>query len=102
PSKTMNRPLRFLAIILSVNIATFTGLAHATPPDPTWISGMYDDADYDDVILLATWTASTLPDSPAPTTELPPVVVDLLAGSGSVRVTDPDVRHCGPRGPPSV
>jgi hypothetical protein len=26
-------------------------LAHASPPDPTWIPGFYDDADYDDVVL---------------------------------------------------
>src|SRR5260370_35654680 len=29
-------------------------LAHASPPDPTWISGIYDDADYDDVVCLVT------------------------------------------------
>jgi hypothetical protein len=27
-------------------------LAYATPTDPTWIGGLYDDADFDDVILL--------------------------------------------------
>jgi hypothetical protein len=25
-------------------------LAHASPPDPSWIPGVYDDADYDDVV----------------------------------------------------
>ncbi len=25
-------------------------LAHASPPDPTWIPGFYDDADHDDVV----------------------------------------------------
>jgi hypothetical protein len=25
-------------------------LAHASPPDPSWIPGIYDDADYDDVV----------------------------------------------------
>ena len=28
--------------------------SHASPPDPTWISGIYDDADYDDVVCLIT------------------------------------------------
>jgi hypothetical protein len=27
-------------------------LAYATPTDPTWIGGLYDDADYDDIIIL--------------------------------------------------
>jgi len=29
-------------------------LAHASPPDPTWIAGLYDDADHDDVVLAIT------------------------------------------------
>jgi hypothetical protein len=27
-------------------------LAYASPPDPTWIAGIYDDADHDDVVTL--------------------------------------------------
>jgi hypothetical protein len=26
-------------------------LAHARPPDPVWLAGIYDDADFDDVVL---------------------------------------------------
>src|SRR5262245_60492519 len=26
-------------------------LAHASPPDPVWIAGIYDDADYDDAVV---------------------------------------------------
>jgi hypothetical protein len=33
-------------------VATLSGLAYASPPDPTWIAGVYDDADFDDVIWL--------------------------------------------------
>lgn len=29
-------------------------LAQATPPDPTWISGLWDDSDYDDVVVAVT------------------------------------------------
>jgi len=28
-------------------------LAAASPPDPTWIAGVYDDGDLDDAVLLA-------------------------------------------------
>jgi len=66
------------------------------------MSGLYDNADYDDVILLATWATGTLADSPARALELPPAFVHLITGSGSGRVTDPDARHSGPRGPPLV
>jgi len=29
-------------------------LAHASPPDPTWLAGVYDQADFDDVVGLLT------------------------------------------------
>ncbi len=29
-------------------------VAHASPPDQTWIAGLYDNADFDDVILVIT------------------------------------------------
>ncbi|HYB40287.1 MAG TPA: hypothetical protein VEL75_00885 [Candidatus Methylomirabilis sp.] len=33
--------------------AVLPALAYASPPDPLWIPGIYDDADYDDVVVLA-------------------------------------------------
>ena len=33
-------------------LITLTALAHATPPDPLWIPGIYDAADRDEVIGL--------------------------------------------------
>ncbi len=43
-----------LVTILAATVAWLAPLAHASPPDPTWEGGVYDGADYDDVILLAT------------------------------------------------
>ena len=43
----------FVLLLLACHVA-LTPLAHASPPDPTWISGIYDDADYDDVVCLIT------------------------------------------------
>jgi hypothetical protein len=39
------------AFLLAVVVVAVVGLAHASPPDPTWIGGWYDNADYDDVVL---------------------------------------------------
>jgi len=39
-----------LALVLLALIATLRGLEFASPPDPVWIAGIYDDADFDDVI----------------------------------------------------
>ena len=42
-----------LALLLLVPLVWLTPLAYASPPDQTWIGGLYDDADYDDVVLLS-------------------------------------------------
>src|SRR5262245_10460105 len=36
-------------------------LAYASPPDPAWISGVYDDADGDDVIVQVTSAVGHVP-----------------------------------------
>jgi hypothetical protein len=43
---------RLLQVLLAVLVLTLTPLAHASPPDQTWVSGLYDNDDYDDVVLL--------------------------------------------------
>jgi hypothetical protein len=42
-------PLTFLLCAL---IGTLSVLAYASPPDPSWVRGVYDDADFDDVVCL--------------------------------------------------
>src|SRR5262249_9656299 len=45
--------LRRLLIGATVLVmASLSSLAYASPPDPTWIAGIYDDADFDDVVWL--------------------------------------------------
>ena len=52
------RSRRCLVLILLVCCGTLPLLAHASPPDPTWFPGIYDNADYDDVIGLLTDAAA--------------------------------------------
>jgi hypothetical protein len=40
--------------VLLLAIVSLTPMAFASPPDPTWLPGLYDDGDYDDVVLLIT------------------------------------------------
>ena len=35
-------------------------LAHASPPDPSWIPGVYDDADFDDVVTRVVSTTGSV------------------------------------------
>ena len=43
-----------LAVLFVCVMAALTPLAHASPPDPSWIAGFWDDADYDDIVILIT------------------------------------------------
>ena len=46
---------RVLFAFVLASIAALPTLAHASPPDPLWIAGVYDDGDQDDLIVLAAW-----------------------------------------------
>lgn len=50
-------PARALVLLLIVCLFSSAPLAYASPPDPTWIEGIYDDADGDDVIVSISWAA---------------------------------------------
>src|SRR3989442_5460911 len=50
----------WLAVLLLGVLLTLPTVAHASPTDPVWIPGFYDDNDYDDVILLITGAVSVV------------------------------------------
>ena len=92
---------RCLVLVLLACCATLPLAAYASPPDPIWLPGIYDDADFDDVIGLLTDTAAVR--------ELPLVVADLawpgfwpvLGGSASV-VPDAFLLGFRLRSPPTI
>jgi hypothetical protein len=45
---------------------SLTPLAQASPPDQTWIPGLYDNADYDDVVRAVTAAIASLDLRPVP------------------------------------
>jgi len=45
---------RLVGLFLAAAILALAPAAHASPPDQSWISGLYDNADFDDVVLLIT------------------------------------------------
>ena len=47
------RPRRLVALLLLTALTALTALAHASPPDPIWIAGVYDGADLDDAVVAA-------------------------------------------------
>src|SRR5262245_39143848 len=59
-SVTRCRALLFLLCCIALPV-----LAYASPPDPVWIPGVYDFADYDDVVGLLGDSAALQEPAPA-------------------------------------
>jgi hypothetical protein len=49
----MMRAKSWTFLVLATLVA-LTPLAYASPPDPSWIRGVYDDDDFDDVVIFLT------------------------------------------------
>jgi hypothetical protein len=64
-----------LALLLLPLVGGLTALAYASPPDPAWIEGIYDDGDSDDVIVMITsGVAAIAPVLLVDLRQMPPVV----------------------------
>jgi hypothetical protein len=50
-------PRRALVLLILACLFSLTPLAYASPPDPTWVDGFFDDADGDDVVISISWAA---------------------------------------------
>jgi hypothetical protein len=68
------RPWAALGLVLV--LAALVPLAHASPPDPTWIGGIYDGADLDEAVV-AVMSASAAGADGVPSLAKP---ADALAG----------------------
>ncbi len=66
-----------LVVLLTSALTVLLPLAHASPPDPTWTGGLYDDGDYDDVVLAVTSAAGVAEVGPLALVAPPTVVVGV-------------------------
>ena|SRR5258705_13611748 len=53
-------PLLALIFALLTVLVALTPVAYAEPPDPTWVSGFFDDGDNDDAVFLVTSSLATV------------------------------------------
>jgi hypothetical protein len=98
------RPARTLALLLLSCLISVTPLAYASPPDPTWTVGLYDDADGDDdgddiVVSLASaaWVVELTP----PVSLIPLFVAVPFAPPDRSHLVYSDIRPTPPgRAPP--
>ena len=53
-------PLTALLFALVTVLVAILPLAYAEPPDPTWVSGYFDDGDGDDTVFVVTSSLATV------------------------------------------
>jgi hypothetical protein len=94
----------FLPIV--VELILLPPIAFSNPPDPSWIAGIYDGADGDDIVTLVYETAATnaaAPSKMAPLPCLPGISLEsIVHGFPGGRFTrgprsPPDSMFCGKR-----
>ena len=89
---------RVLATTLLVALLAVVPLAHASPPDPLWIPGIYDAADLDHAVVVVTSLENQLHEGPSVVPPGSPVARVLLVERPVVRAVIP--RTTPARAPP--
>ena len=92
---------QLLLVLLVLVQGTLVPLAHASAPDPSWISGIYDGADYDDVVVLVTCATGAV--SPLRIADLEPMLrmIGSLTQSLERAPVGRSAAAFRPRGPPA-
>ena len=98
-SSRMTRRVSALALLIAllVTLVALTSLAYATPPDPTWVSGFFDDDDNDNGVFFVTSSLAALDPfplcywSPFPAFG-PAVVLDDPGPASSLNSSSADAR----------
>ena len=99
-SVKMNRLFVLAVLVLLGPVVGLTALAYASPMDPSWIHGIYDGADDDDIILLLTSEAGGVTPSPLPGV-FRLLVVAGIAQHARTRVATATASTLQSRGPPA-
>jgi hypothetical protein len=94
------QPRMGLATVLVLAILTLAALAHASPPDETWWPGIYDAADFDDVILLITSLKGAPPEAADTVTRPGPLVSTLVVSAAPAELPQGPCRSDDARSPP--
>jgi hypothetical protein len=92
---------QLLLALLVLVLGTLAPLAHASAPDPSWIFGIYDGADYDDVVVLITCATGAV--SPLHIADLGPMlqVIGSLPQLPERATVSRSAAAFRPRGPPA-
>ena len=89
---------KLISPLIIALLAVLVSVAYASPTDPTWIAGFYDNADYDDAVTLLV-DAPNASDRQGPTLAQQAPAVCILSPE-SIRVPRRTLRTQSSRGPP--
>ena len=93
--------LSFL-LLLVITLALPTSLAFASPPDPTWIRGIYDEGDFDNVVDLISSSAGVVDLSPVDYRRVAPLVIAVLPEMYERALPREGSALIQPRAPPQI
>jgi hypothetical protein len=85
---------------LVVALSTLTALCYASPPDPTWIAGLYDDADQDEVVLEVLAITAVPAAAAAPLSSMAPAAAETPWATGRAVPSAPSLTALLDRSPP--
>ncbi len=94
------RSEQVLALGLLLFLIVLVPLAHASPPDPVWIAGIYDDADFDDAVV-AVVSATGLVEASALLTRPADIRAGTVSPYEALLGAAPATSTCGIRAPPT-
>jgi hypothetical protein len=97
-------PVRYrmtLVPLLGLALLTLVAFAHASPPDQTWQPGIYDDADFDDVIARIVSGSGATPELPNVALGPLPVAAAPVAAAEPADLPPRLLRPDATRSPPS-
>src|SRR5258706_12709083 len=93
-------PMFALLVALLVALVALTPLAYATPPDPTWVSGFFDDDDNDNGVFLFTSSLAALDPFPLCCWTPFPVFGPVVALDNSGPASSQNASSADARAPP--
>ncbi len=92
---------RLLLVLLAGAMVALTPAAHASPPDQTWIAGLYDNADYDDAVLAVLASLASLDRQPSHDPRDVDLVIAFVLTIDESLITPPSLSSNRTRAPPA-
>ena len=92
---------RLLELVFVALMSSLTPQAHASPPDQHWLGGLYDNADYDDVVLAIADLVASVELHPSYDSEIDAAIVAVVFPTDERVHAAPRHSPNPPRAPPA-